>query len=390
MAGEEGQIAHLADEDDDGQNHVHGVGARDAARAVDFDLRAWPSRPARHPARGRCGGFSLETVDLSRTPDPKQGGQTAHRDESRDDIGQLRSDEVGHQELNYREGDAGDEHGRQDLAHPAPAGQHHYQVARDEDREKRQLAPDHCRQREGGRRHVRMQDRRDQGAKSDDWDADRAEGHRRCIGQQGQDRSGHGLESKARQDRCGDRDRRAEAGDSFEKSPKAEGNQQCLQAPVLGEPRQRTFDDVEIAAGDGQIVKENGVEHDPADRPQAERHAFGRRPGRHANGHAPDQPGEDEGGEHRRDGADPGRQAQQRQHDEEHVERESRDQRRQQHVAEDRLVGLMERKEYPHRPPFKRQVHYGHQNSTPPEGLLQATRRPVERDLALPAVSHST
>ena len=83
------------------------------------------------------------------------------------------------------------------------------------------------------------------------------------------------LEAEPGEHRGGDRDRGAEAGDALDERAEAEGDEKGLDAPVLGEPRQGAADHVEVAARHGQVVEEDGVQADPADRPEAEGHAVG-------------------------------------------------------------------------------------------------------------------
>ena len=106
--------------------------------------------------------------------------------------------------------------------------------------------------------------------------------------------------------------------------------------------RERSADDVEVAALDRQVVEEDRAHHDPADRPQAERHPVRRRGDRQRKRHAPDQPREDE---RRRRGGDRRAPRRDAEDGEQHGEQERRqrgDQRREEHAAADRVVDLME------------------------------------------------
>jgi len=97
---------------------------------------------------GRGGGHRrlvCESIYLRRAPEPQQHSEAAHGDQRGEDVRELGPYEVGHEELHDREGDARDQHGRQDLAHPLPAGQDHDQIGGDDDRKQRQLATDHGR-----------------------------------------------------------------------------------------------------------------------------------------------------------------------------------------------------------------------------------------------------
>jgi hypothetical protein len=88
--------------------------------------------------------------------------------------------------------------------------------------------------------------------------------------------------------------RRAEPRDAFDQGAEAEGDEQQLHAAIAGQTRERSTDHVEVAAFDRQVVEEHGAEHDPADRPETERHAVGCRGYGQRKRHPPHQPCESE------------------------------------------------------------------------------------------------
>ncbi len=99
--------------------------------------------------------------------------------------------------------------------------------------------------------------RRQQAAERRDRDAERPECDRRGVGDQ-REHGGHDrLEAEAREHRGGDRDRRAEAGNAFDQRAEAEGDEQDLDAAIGRQPRQRSADDVEVAALDREVVEQH-------------------------------------------------------------------------------------------------------------------------------------
>ena len=62
---------------------------------------------------------------------------------------------------------------------------------------------------------------------------------------------------------------RAEAGGPFEERAKAKGDQDDLDAWIRGEIAQAVPQDIELPFLDGQLVHEDQVENDPADRKQS-------------------------------------------------------------------------------------------------------------------------
>ena len=88
----------------------------------------------------------------------------------------------------------------------------------------------------------------------------------------------------------------AEPGSALEERAEREGNEQQLDPPVIREVADRSLQALEVALIVGQIVEENDVEDDPADRQQPEGRAIGRGHARHMRRHAE---AEDSDGERR-------------------------------------------------------------------------------------------
>jgi hypothetical protein len=60
-------------------------------------------------------------------------------------------------------------------------------------------------------------------------------------------------------------------------APEAERDDDCLDALVVGDPRERTAQHDEVAVSTGHVVDPDRVDDDPHDRPQAETRALERR-----------------------------------------------------------------------------------------------------------------
>ena len=160
---------------------------------------------------------------------------------------------------------AGDQDRRPDLQHPPEAGERPDQPERHEHREERQLAADHRTQLvdvEPGHR-----------CEHDHRRAQRTERDRRGVRDQRQPRGGERLEAEPHQDRRRDGDRRAEARGAFEERAEAERDQQQLQAAIRRDAGDALLQHVEQPDVVGQVIHEDDVEHDPADRQQPEQRA---------------------------------------------------------------------------------------------------------------------
>ena len=133
--------------------------------------------------------------------------------------------------LRYGEGDPADQDRRPDLEHSAPAGEGPDQPERHDQREERQLAPDHRAEQIG----IEPGHRGEAG----DRRAERAVGDGRGIGDQRQAGRRQRREAQPDQDRAGHRDRRAEARCTLEERAEGKGDQQQLQPAVGGDAADR-------------------------------------------------------------------------------------------------------------------------------------------------------
>ena len=148
-----------------------------------------------------------------------------------------------------------------DPFHAAPARKGPDEPERDEQREERELAPDHGRQCHliQARYFRQRDDRRSQCAV----------GHRSRVGDQGQTRCSERRKTETDQNCAGHSHRRAEAGRALEKCAERECNQEELQASILAHVRNTVLQDLEVPFVLGKLVEEDDVEHDPADRQAA-------------------------------------------------------------------------------------------------------------------------
>ena len=223
-----------------------------------------------------------------RVPDAQEQGEASHRDDRGDDVHQPRAMEVRDQVLRDGEADARDQDRRPDLEHAAEAHKRPDQPERDDHREERQLAADHAAELE----EVEPGDR----GERDHGRAQSTVSHRRGIGDQRQARGRERRKAKSDQHRRRHRNGRAEAGGTLEEGAETEGNEQKLEPTVVADVADASLQDVELALFVGELVEEDDVENDPADREQAEGGAIDGGHRRHAAWHAEDEDRDQQGG----------------------------------------------------------------------------------------------
>ena len=119
-----------------------------------------------------------------------------------------------------------------------------------------------------------------------DWNAHRAESHRRGIGNQTQTGGVKRIKAQAHQQRGSNRHRRAEACRAFEEGAEGEADQQHLQALVFGNRNHGSADDVELPCFHGNFIQEHGGNDNPCNRPQTVSKAVQRGRNRHARRHS--------------------------------------------------------------------------------------------------------
>ena len=166
--------------------------------------------------------------------------------------------EVGDEELRRRERNAGHGQGRPDLSRFLEAAISPDQPEGDDEGEERQLPADH------GAELANVEP--GDAGQGDDGRAQRPEGHRRGVGDEREPGGGERGEPEPYEDGRGHGHRRPEAGRALEEGPEGEGDQQQLQPAIFGDPGDRVLQDPEAAVLLGQLVEEDDVEDDPADR----------------------------------------------------------------------------------------------------------------------------
>jgi hypothetical protein len=128
-----------------------------------------------------------------------------------------------------------------------------------------------------------------------------------------------------------------------------------------GQPGERAADDVEIAARHGEVVEEHRADHDPADRPQTERHPVRRGGNGQRQRHAPHEPSQHERRRRRRHCGAPWRYAEDSQQQREKERGHRGDKRREENAAADGVVNLVE--DFGHGPALSAEVHHDDQPS---------------------------
>ena len=111
-------------------------------------------------------------------------------------------------------------------------------------------------------------------------------GPRGDVAHQGQHRGPQWLKAQRHQQRCADGYRNAETGRPFQKTAKAVGDQQHLNALVSGDGRDGRTHDIEIAGPHTDAVEPHGHQHDPADGPESGQKTEHDGPDTHAHWHA--------------------------------------------------------------------------------------------------------
>ena len=188
--------------------------------------------------------------------------QAAHRDQRSADVDDPGIDVVRDQELRDRERQAGDQNGRPDLLHALPAGERPHHPERHDQREDRQLPSDHRAENigiEAGHRSEAL-----------DRGAQRAIGHRRRIGDQRQAGSRERREAEPDQDRAGDRHRacRSPMRPRRTRRTKMRSAAAASGGPAVTPPTAR-LSASNRPARHRELVHEDDVQHDPADREEA-------------------------------------------------------------------------------------------------------------------------
>ncbi len=172
--------------------------------------------------------------------------------------------------------------------------------------------------------------------------AQRPERHRRGVEDQGEGQRLQRREADQDQQRAGDRDRRAEPGNTFQQTAEAEPDHHQHDAPVIRQVVQHPVAErVEPAGRHRDIVEQQRVEHDPHHRPQREHGARGNAVQRQAGRHLPTRHGDHQTDDQSSQRRLPGRPPQHTQHHQDHDDRQHGDQKRQRQAVANRCEQLM-------------------------------------------------
>ena len=120
----------------------------------------------------------------------------------------------------------------------------------------------------GGAEQVQIQ--AGDASQGDEGAAQSAVGHGSGVADEGQAGGLEGAEAQTDQHGGRNRHRGAEAGRALDEGPEAEGDQQGLDAAVARQPGDGVLHHLEVTGLDGDVVDEDGVQHDPADGQEAE------------------------------------------------------------------------------------------------------------------------
>ena len=234
--------------------------------------------------------------------------------------------QVAHDELHDRKRAAGGEAGRPDLDHAAPADLRGDQPERDDEREDRQLAADH--------RAELVQIEPRERSHGDERNAERSERDRRGIADQRELGGFERLEAEPDHQPAADRHRRAEAGRALDEGAERERDHQRLDAAVARDAGDLLLQDDELARFNRELVDEDRVHDQPADREQAERGPVASRGHGELGRHAVDGHRDDAGGQQRDAGGDVRAYVPEREQRHQHDDGDRGDQRRDADTAE--------------------------------------------------------
>ena len=177
--------------------------------------------------------------------------------------------QVRERELRYGEAETGHQTRRPHIAQAAQTRHDCDHPERHDGREQRQLATHHGRElREG---------QPGDAGQGDERRSERTERDRRGVSDQ---REAGGLErreAKPDQHRGRDRHRRAEPRSTFDEGAEAEGDEERLHAPIVGEVGDGALQDLELPGAHRDVVEKDRVEHDPADGEEPKRSSVARR-----------------------------------------------------------------------------------------------------------------
>jgi hypothetical protein len=285
------------EKNEDGENEEWHPSAEDLASRVTRDGAIWYRRLRcacclRGSGRGRASrhvvGIFGEAPDFFWLPEEQEYHRAKEREEAGGNVHQVAVHVVGPEKLHGGEGDSDDQDCGQNLKCFLPRDHSAHQPERDDYGGDGQNSPDHG-------VHVGFGKQRD-GSKHVHRSADRPPGDGRGVGDEIQRCGMKGLESEAYHEGAGDCYGRTESRASFDKSAKAESNQQQLQAAIRRNAADGGFHDLEVTGADGDVVEIDGGDHDPNDIHQAGSHAVEKTLSSQGRGHVENENGDKDRG----------------------------------------------------------------------------------------------
>ena len=197
-------------------------------------------------------------------PEVQENPQAQDGDDGGNDGRQVRTHEVGNHELGDRKAETGHDDGRQDFHgrfQPLMVTDSHRGTIRDKKGSCRPTILLMC-----------IMSRPVTPAATTMGMPMAAEGHGRGVGDEADAGGVAGVESQAHQHGRGNGHGGAEPGGAFNEGPEGKGNEQGLEAAVIGDAGQGVLDDLEVAAFHRHVVHPNGRHDDPDDGEDAEGH----------------------------------------------------------------------------------------------------------------------
>ena len=207
------------------------------------------------------GAHVGEAENTHRLPAFQEQRQTDQRHQRRDDVRQLRAEEVRAEVLGNRERTARHHHRRPGLLHAAPAVHNRHDPEQDDNGQEGQLAANHLADLEA----VQPGDL----SGHQNRNTHRAKRNRRGVHNQAQARGIERVKAQTDQQRGGDRHRCAKACRAFQKRPEGEADNQHLQALVRRDGENRRADNVELPGFHRDFIDKHRRDDDPRNRPQA-------------------------------------------------------------------------------------------------------------------------
>ena len=188
--------------------------------------------------------------DRGRLPEAEEDGAQQQGKHAAHDVHQRAVNVVGPKELNAAEGEPGGHDTRPDPQRVPPAGHRPDQPQREDGGGDGHDAADH-------RAQIRFRKSR-HSLQRPDGIAHSAERDRGRVGKQAHHRGFKRPEAEPDHHRSADRQRSSAAAGPLEHRSKRQGDQQCLQTPVVGYASNGGLDGLEVTAFHGQVVDKDG------------------------------------------------------------------------------------------------------------------------------------